>query len=131
VSQSTFFPQRLRALRDGRRWTRPELAEKIGVHANTIYNWENGIFSPSLDDLQKISGALNVSLEELQRGDVYSLHEEEGPGDDRGGLRTRADCERYLSQFLDTLDGDPAKYSWTWIELTEHFPLTKFKKDKP
>ncbi len=111
--------------------TQDQVAEAVGCHTNTIRNWEVGKSAPDMDDLQKLSAALKVSLEELQRGDVYSLHEEEGPGDDRGGLRTRSDCERYLSQFLDTLGNDPAKFSWTWIELTEHFPLTKFKKDKP
>lgn len=42
-----------------------ELAEKTGIGRSTIYNYENGLFSPTIDALGKIADALGVQIEEL------------------------------------------------------------------
>lgn len=42
-----------------------ELAEKTGIGRSTLYNYENGIFSPTIDALEKIADALGVQIEEL------------------------------------------------------------------
>lgn len=42
-----------------------ELAEKTGIGRSTIYNYENGLFSPTIDALEKIADALGVQIEEL------------------------------------------------------------------
>ena len=42
-----------------------ELAEKTGIGRSTLYNNENGLFSPTIDALEKIADALGVQIEEL------------------------------------------------------------------
>lgn len=42
-----------------------ELAEKTGIGRSTLYNYENGLFSPTIDALEKIADALGVQIEEL------------------------------------------------------------------
>lgn len=42
-----------------------ELAEKTGIGRSTLYNYENGIFSPTIDALEKIADALGVQIEKL------------------------------------------------------------------
>lgn len=36
------------------RWSRKEMAQKIGVAENTLYNWEVGSRQPKLSQLAKI-----------------------------------------------------------------------------
>ena len=45
--------------------TQIQLAEKIGVSTITIKNYENNRRQPSLETLNKIAEALNVSVSEL------------------------------------------------------------------
>lgn len=42
-----------------------ELAEETGIGRSTLYNYENGLFSPTIDALEKIADALGVQIEEL------------------------------------------------------------------
>ena len=42
-----------------------ELAEKTGIGRSTLYNYENGLFSPTIDALEKIADALGVQIAEL------------------------------------------------------------------
>lgn len=42
-----------------------ELAGKTGIGRSTLYNYENGLFSPTIDALEKIADALRVQIEEL------------------------------------------------------------------
>lgn len=42
-----------------------ELAGKTGIGRSTLYNYENGLFSPTIDALEKIADALGVQIEEL------------------------------------------------------------------
>ena len=42
-----------------------ELAEKTRIGRSTLYNYENGLFSPTIDALEKIADALGVQIEEL------------------------------------------------------------------
>ena len=44
-----------------------ELAEKTGIGRSTLYNYENGLFSPTIDALEKIADALGVQIEELKK----------------------------------------------------------------
>lgn len=41
------------------------LANLIGVATNTISRWETGTYEPTLDDLEKLSRALHVSILEF------------------------------------------------------------------
>ena len=42
-----------------------ELAGKTGIGRSTLYSYENGLFSPTIDALEKIADALGVQIEEL------------------------------------------------------------------
>lgn len=53
-----------------------ELAEKTGIGRSTLYNYENGLFSPTIDALEKIADALGVQIEELYEKEE-KLHENE------------------------------------------------------
>ncbi len=42
-----------------------ELAEKTGIGRSTLYDYEIGKTSPTLDNLEKIAKALGVKIEDL------------------------------------------------------------------
>lgn len=50
--------------------TQSQVAKELGIRAQTISNWENGISSPSLNPEQtlKLCLILKVSLEDLVKG---------------------------------------------------------------
>lgn len=56
---------RLRQLRQERRWTQAELAEKVGVHQKQISAYERDVHSPSTDVLIKFAEVFDVSLDYL------------------------------------------------------------------
>ena len=51
--------------REKRGMKQKELAEIIGVKANTVSTWEGGTNAPSLQALYKICKALNISISDL------------------------------------------------------------------
>jgi transcriptional regulator with XRE-family HTH domain len=53
---------RVRALRKTRRLTLRELADHAGLYHTTISELERGVTDPSLDTLQRIADALQVSI---------------------------------------------------------------------
>lgn len=57
--------QRIRLYREKKGMEQKALAEKIGVIANAVSNWENGRSRPDLALLPKICTVLNVTLDEL------------------------------------------------------------------
>ncbi|MBQ9526701.1 MAG: helix-turn-helix transcriptional regulator [Fretibacterium sp.] len=60
--------ERLRKFRKKAGLTQEELAERVGVHLNTISQWENGLFTPKTLKLKKLASALGVSEAELLNG---------------------------------------------------------------
>lgn len=50
----------LRRLRNVRRWSQEELAERAGVDQTQISQWERGKVRPSLEMLQKLAGAFGI-----------------------------------------------------------------------
>jgi transcriptional regulator with XRE-family HTH domain len=71
-------PAQLRAARALVSWTREDLAEKSGVFANTIRNFEHGISDPKLSTLQKWRRALeSAGVQFLDDGEKA---DEGGPG---------------------------------------------------
>ncbi|MBR0519398.1 helix-turn-helix transcriptional regulator [bacterium] len=51
--------------REKRGLKQKELAELIGVKANTVSTWESGTNAPNLQALYKICKTLNISISEL------------------------------------------------------------------
>jgi transcriptional regulator with XRE-family HTH domain len=56
---------RIRQLRQERRWTQAELGDKTGVHQKQISAYERGANIPSTEVLIKLAEVFNVSLDYL------------------------------------------------------------------
>lgn len=59
------FGKRLRVLREKKKLTQEELAEKADMHFTYVGQIERGIRNPSLINLHKLARALKVSAGEL------------------------------------------------------------------
>lgn len=60
--------QRIKELRTGygeKGISQEALAAKVGVATNTVSRWETATYEPTLDDLEKLSRALGVSILEF------------------------------------------------------------------
>lgn len=57
--------ERIRRLRQERRWTQVELAEKLGVHQKQISAYERDVHAPSVDVLIKMAEVFDVTLDHL------------------------------------------------------------------
>ena len=55
------LPIRLRSLRIQKGMTQTELAARLEVSQNAIFNWESGKREPSADNIEKLAKALEVS----------------------------------------------------------------------
>ncbi len=65
---SSFFGNKnmkLKELRIKNKLTQNELGKIIGVSGQTILNWENDIFEPSIVNLIKLANFFNVSIDYL------------------------------------------------------------------
>ena len=56
---------RLREIRDERRWTQADLAERVGVSRQTINSIETGRFEPSLSLALKLARLIDGPVEAL------------------------------------------------------------------
>lgn len=59
----------IRQLREARKLTQAELAERIGVSSKTISKWETAKGLPDISLLQPLSQALGISVIELMNGE--------------------------------------------------------------
>ena len=59
----------IRRLREARKLTQAELAEKLGVSNKTISKWETGKGLPDISVLQPLAQALGISVIELMNGE--------------------------------------------------------------
>lgn len=59
---------RIKYLRNQLNWSQEDLALEANINKNYLSDLENGRRNPSLDILEKIAAALNISLSELFRG---------------------------------------------------------------
>lgn len=54
------FGKHLRKLREQKRWTQEELADRAGMHVTYVGQIERGIRNPSLVNLYKLAKALGI-----------------------------------------------------------------------
>ncbi len=59
---------RIRYLRKEKGWSQEDLALEANVNKNYICDLENGRRNPSLDILERIASALQITLSELFKG---------------------------------------------------------------
>ena len=62
----------IKALRESRKLTQAELAERIGVSSKTVSKWETAKGLPDISLLQPLAQALGISLIELMNGQQIS-----------------------------------------------------------
>lgn len=62
---ANYFASNLKYLREKRGLSQNKLAEKVGVNQTTIARWETEEIKPSIDNVEQIASALNVSLPDL------------------------------------------------------------------
>lgn len=62
---SAKLARKIKNFRTEKELTQLKLAEKAGIAQSFLSNIENGLQSPSLKNLEKISKALDVSLNDL------------------------------------------------------------------
>ena len=64
--------RRIARLRNARRWTRQHLASVLDVSPKTVTNWEQGRCPPAFPFLVALADHLQVSIDELARGEETS-----------------------------------------------------------
>lgn len=62
---ANYFASNLKFLREKKGLSQNKLAEKVGVNQTTIARWETEEIKPSIDNVEQIASALNVSLPDL------------------------------------------------------------------
>lgn len=92
------FASRLKEIRLERNMTQKDLAEVVNVKSNTISEYESGKTKPSMEKLQSLAAALNISIEEL----ITEKHSEKSQALDIG---------LELNYLLDALSKDTVYYN--------------------
>lgn len=64
----------IRSLRESRKLTQAELAQKIGVSSKTVSKWETAKGLPDISLLQPLAQALGISIIELMNGEHIANH---------------------------------------------------------
>ena len=54
------FAVRLRALREKAGLTVEDLVEKTGITKSTLYYWESGVFTPTVEQIEILANALQI-----------------------------------------------------------------------
>lgn len=57
------YSRHLLGIRELRRWTQQQLAEQLFVSVRTIRDWEHGLTSPNLRDMQILRNMLKEAAE--------------------------------------------------------------------
>ena len=119
------FKERLKEKRTEANLTQVELAEKAGVTARTIQNYELGSRKPSnMVTIQKIADALNTTTEYLLGSSgtyVVEAHE-------KGGAKAAKDIEELVSEVTGELSEDAIEGAYK--ALTDAYWIAKENNKK-
>ena len=71
--------ENIQFLRKAKNWSQESLAEKIGVSRQTVAKWESGESAPDLEMAERLSGALDIPLDELVHAPISEMKTEKQP----------------------------------------------------
>ena len=71
------FYRKLSTLRKEAGLSQEQLAEKAGVSRQTIFKWESGLASPSMENILTLSRLFCVSADELIGNEAFAARESE------------------------------------------------------
>lgn len=131
TEKKQIFSTRLKSLRLRKGIGQEELAQAIEVSNGSIGNWEGKSPNfPQAPTLRKLAKYFGCEVEYLRGEDsaepiMYGMNEESAAAT----TPTREICRKHFDFFLETCD-DAGKIGWTYWELTEKFPLDKWKSKK-
>ena len=57
--------EKIKKLRKSKKFTQTDLAERLGVHVNTLLRWENGKRFPNIEKIKKIADVLGTTVSYL------------------------------------------------------------------
>jgi transcriptional regulator with XRE-family HTH domain len=83
--RATWFPGRLRELREGAGLTQAQLAEKVGVGRDAVARWEAGVREPGWSSILALAEALGVDCT------AFTVKPEDTPPHGPGRPRKTAD----------------------------------------
>ena len=104
------FGAQLAALRKARKWTQPELAEKLSISLAALVHYERKATNPSSEFLSKVAALFNVSVDELLGHDIKTPR--------KSGPPSR------LQQLTEQLSGLPRQKQKAVIEILEGYLKT-------
>ena len=67
--------EKIKLGRKAKKMSQSEFADHLGLSEMTVRRWESEKSSPRIDELQKVSQVLNVSLEDLITNDNFKIEE--------------------------------------------------------
>lgn len=72
------FNEKLKQLRQNKKWTQEELAEKLFISRTAVSKWESGRGFPSIESLKAISQVFDISIDELlSNSELISIAEKD------------------------------------------------------
>lgn len=72
------FNEKLKQLRQNKKWTQEELAGKLFISRTAISKWESGRGFPSIESLKAISQVFDISIDELlSNSELISIAEKD------------------------------------------------------
>lgn len=83
---------RIRALRRERGLTQDDLADRVGVSRSAVAQWETGRSGQVTDNLARIAGVLDASVEYLLHGEDKMAATQAIQGDELALLRLYREC---------------------------------------
>ena len=118
---STFFCTALKELRKSGNMSQQSLGDVLGVSANTVRAWEQGIKKPSMDALMALGDAFHISLDALVGRDAASGTED---------VRVWKLAERYreLDRFGKTAVDEICRVEWERVRNQQQAKIVSLER---